>query len=171
MKPGLFITLAVLFAGTLLSHPKPETVSINNAQFDKMKLLTGNWKGTDEEGKPVTITYRIVSGGSAIMESLEMAGQTDAMVTMYHVNGSKLMMTHYCSLGNQPRMKAVKSPVVDSSITFSYMDATNLATIKQAHMSKLVVTFIDDDHFSQDWTMSKDGKEAHHAIFKFERVK
>jgi|SRR5208283_3988906 len=168
-----YITIAILIvvcAATLIAGDSQEGAK-SSPQFDKMKSLVGTWKGKDDEGKPVTASYKLVSGGSSLMESLEMQEHPDAMITMYHLNGSKLMMTHYCSMGNQPRMR-VENVSKDGNIyTFKFVDATNLASKKDAHMSKLVVTFKDDDHFSQDWTMNKGGKDVHHALFDFERVK
>ena len=162
------LTLALatfLFAG---ENEKPMQ---STPQFDKMKSLVGTWKGKNDEGKPVTISYKLVSNESSLMETIDVPEHSDDMITMYHLNGRKLMMTHYCSAGNQPRMQ-VKSPsLADNTLTFSYMDATNLASKNDAHMSKLVVTFKDADHFAQDWTMSENRKEVHHAKFDFERVK
>ncbi len=31
------------------------------------------------------------------------------MITMFHMDGDRLLMTHYCGAGNQPRMKLVAS--------------------------------------------------------------
>ena len=37
------------------------------------------------------------------------------MITMYHPDGDGLALTHYCMLGNQPRMKASKDQKPGSS--------------------------------------------------------
>ena len=171
MKYILVVLLAAVLAVNLRAGDKPEEGAKSTPQFDKLKSLEGTWQGKDEEGKPVSVSYKLVSGGSSLMETLEMEQHADAMVTMYHLNGTKLMMTHYCSMGNQPRMQVKKASMDENTLTFIYMDATNLADKNDTHMSKLVVTFKDSDHFEQDWTMSQDGKEAHHAVFAFERVK
>ena len=170
MKTTIVVALMLIFAGTLCSGAPPEA-SKSTPQFDKMKSLVGTWKGKDDEGKPVSVTYKLASNGNSLMEELEMAEDPEAMITMYHLNGSKLMMTHYCSMGNQPRMRMDKASKDGNTFTFSFVDATNLASKKDSHMSKLVVTFKDSDHFTQEWTMSMDGKDAHHAVFDFERAK
>ena len=51
------------------------------------------------------ISYKVVSGGSALMETIREPNGTE-MVTGFHPDGDRLLMTHYCSLGNQPRMRA-----------------------------------------------------------------
>ena len=161
---ALFVTLPV-FAGSHSGETK------SNAGYDKMKTLVGTWKGKDAEGKMLSVSYKVVSAGSTVMETLDMMDTPEAMITMYHVNGDKLMMTHYCSMGNQPRMKADKMSADGSMITFNMYDASNLAKKTDAHMSKLVVTFKDADHFVQEWSMSQDGKVAHVGKFEFERAK
>ena len=159
------LSVAVVMAG----HPMGEAKS--NPGFDKMKSLVGTWNGKDGDGKAVMASYKLVSAGTSIMETLEMNETPEAMVTMYHPNGDKLMMTHYCSMGNQPRMRTDKVGADASKMTFTMFDATNLASAKDPHMMKLIVMFKDADHFSQEWSMAQDGKVAHVARFDFERSK
>jgi hypothetical protein len=45
------------------------------------------------------------------------------------------------------------------TITFTFVDATNLATPKSGHMNTLVITIPDADHHTEDWTFVSDGKE------------
>ncbi len=91
------------------------------------------------------------------------------MVTMYHLDGGKLMMTHYCSAGNQPRM--VAEPSADpNTLTFKYLDATNLKSPDDGHMSGLTVTFDGPDRFSQEWLWKANGKESS-ELFRYHRKK
>ncbi len=159
------LAAAFVFAGQQVQKEK------SSPAFDKLKSLAGTWKGKDESGNPVTATYKVVSAGSAIMETLDMGKEEDAMITMYHPDGDVLMLTHYCSMGNQPRMKAASLSKDGKTLNFDYVDATNLATPDQNRMHGLKVTFKDQDHFSQEWTMLMDGKSEHHARFEYERVK
>ncbi len=170
MKYFIVALLMMAFASVLIAG-SPEDTTKSTPQFDKLKTLAGTWKGKNSEGKLVTVSYKLVSNGSAFMEELTSEEHPDAMVTMYHLNGKKLMLTHYCSMGNQPRMRVEKTSMDGSTLTFSYVDATNLASPKDTHMSGLVVTFKDDDHFSQQWALSMNGKKKQHETFEFERVK
>ena len=63
-----------------------------------------------------------------------------------------LMLTHYCKLGSQPRMRADRLEG----------DAKTLA------FNKVSFTFQDQGHFTQKWMLSKDGKEVPHR-FEFTR--
>ncbi|HUK87237.1 MAG TPA: hypothetical protein VLT85_06195 [Terriglobales bacterium] len=120
----------------------------------RMQKLVGTWEST-AEGKPYTMTFQLISGGSALMESM---GAED-MVTMYHLDGERLMMTHYCAAHNQPRMVAEVEPD-GKTIRFKLLDITNLADPQAGHMVRMVLAFEDDDHISEQWTFLKNGKET-----------
>src|SRR5262249_24847095 len=79
-----------------------------NSAFEKMKKLAGTWLAADEDGKPtdqVMSIIKVTAGGSAVHETI-FPGQPQEMVSIYTVDGPDLVMTHYCVLGNQPRLKA-----------------------------------------------------------------
>ena len=162
LKSSAIILVVLAFsAGMCFAKTLPE--------FEKMKSLVGEWKGTSMDKKPAMVTYTLVSDNSALMERLTMGGESE-MVTMYYPDGDRLMMTHYCSAHNQPRMR---SPTVFGeikNITFDFVDATNLSSPDAGHMKKLVVTFADRDHFTQEWTWTQEGKEKTEVI-NFERMK
>lgn len=123
--------------------------------FASLKSLTGNWTGKAMNGHPVQVTFRVTAGGSALMSEIN-AGPED-MISMFHMDGSRLMMTHYCGAGNQPRM--VASASADGKVfTFEYLDATNLESPKAGHMNRLVITMVDANHHTEEWNFVQDGK-------------
>lgn len=159
---------AFLFAAGLSfagSPMKPIIKSIPD--FEKMKSLVGEWQGKSADGTPAKISYALVSDSSALMERLTMGGESE-MVTMYHPDGARLMMTHYCSAHNQPRMRAETDPMESKKIVFDLVDVINLSAPDAGHMKKLVVTFGDKDHFTQEWTWREKDKEAT-VVIHFER--
>jgi hypothetical protein len=119
---------------------------------------------------PVKVSYALVSGGTSLMERMNAPDESHEMITMYYPDGSRIMMTHYCAEGNQPRMRAEASSGDVGSLAFSFVDATNLASPQAEHMRKLVVRFQDADHFTQEWTHRKAGKEET-GVFKYTRKK
>ena len=161
----------VLLAILLVSVAAPAAPATSPA-WEKLKSLVGEWDGTVAHGAetmPVTISYTLVSSGTSLMERLSTPDGAD-MVTMYHPDGSRIMMTHYCSGGNQPRMRA-QAPKGDvNRIAFSFVDATNLPDPKVEHMRSLVVKFDDADHFTQEWTHRKAGKDEV-GVFRYTRKK
>ena len=154
----------VSFAGSAMA---PGTKTIPD--FEKMKSLVGEWQGKASNGTSAKVSYALVSDNSALMERLAMGGESE-MVTMYHPDGDHLMMTHYCSAHNQPRMRSQKASGEIKNIDFDLVDVTNLATPDAGHMKKLVVTFVDQDHFTQEWTWTEKGKDGT-VLIQFERMK
>jgi hypothetical protein len=92
------------------------------------------------------------------------------MVTIYHCDGDQLMLTHYCMLNNQPRMRAQVPAGEVKQLTFSFVDAANMAKPTDKHMSGVVITFQDNDHMMQEWTLTADGK-ATPTVFHLTRKK
>src|SRR5262245_10923009 len=94
------------------------------AQFDQLKSLTGDWQTKLPDGRLLNITYTPISGGTAVMEVLNLPDGTD-MRSIYHLNGEKVMMTHYCESGNQPRLES-SSSTDPNNFTLSFVDVTNV---------------------------------------------
>jgi hypothetical protein len=157
-----------LILGALLLAAAVGADGNDNPAWEKMKTLVGDWSGDSPEGK-VQISYKLVSSGKALMESIREPGGSD-MVSLYHPDGSRLVMTHYCSAGNQPRMRAAGLSEGGKKLAFSYLDATNLASPDEMHMVRLVVTFDDADHLTQEWTERAKGKD-NTAAFQLTRKK
>jgi len=128
-----------------------------NPGWDKMKSLVGTWQGT-AEGRPVSVTYTLVSNGTSLMESLTGDHDTN-MITMYAPDGASIVATHYCAAGTQPRMRATAPASDVKALDFQFVDATNTTAAPEL-MKRLVVTFQDPNHFTQSWTSSAAGKET-----------
>lgn len=145
--------IATLITSLLFSIP---TWAANDAAsgFAALKNLAGNWDTKDEKGNPAVTTLKLVSGGSALMEEMP----HESMVTMYHMDNNRLLMTHYCSAMNQPRMQAEVSPD-GKTIVFNFVDGTNIAKASDGHMQKMILTMQDQDHFSEQWVFAGGGKQ------------
>jgi hypothetical protein len=126
--------------------------------FDNLKKLTGTWEGKNAEGKLLQITFRDIAGGSAVMSEIRGEGPEN-MISMFHLDGpNKLILTHYCGAGNQPRMQASASPD-GKTLTFDFVDATNLASPEAGHMYRLVIAIPDANHHTEEWSFIDHGKE------------
>lgn len=160
----LRITLVTLLAaGLVLPLAAAEKAKVS---WEKLKSLVGDWQGT-YEGKPARVSYRLVSNGTALMETME-GEDASQMVTLYHPDGASLLMTHYCSMGNQPRMRS--KGLESGRLDFSYVDATNLKSAGEHRMSRLVLSFPGPDQLVHEWT-SKEGAKEHVGRFEFARKK
>ena len=146
------VTIAlVLCAGFALAQ--------SNAQksFDTLKTLAGNWEGKNNQGQTLRVEFRETAGGSALLSEIHGQGPEN-MISMFHLDGDRLLMTHYCGAGNQPRMKATLSPD-GKSVAFELIDATNLSSPEAGHMHHVVFTMPDADHHTEEWTFLDHGKE------------
>jgi len=127
--------------------------------FDKIKSLSGEWTGKMTDNKPATSSFRVTAGGSAVLQMLG-EGTEYEMPTIYHMDGDRMMATHYCAAQNQPRMVLQPNPGSPNTLRFDFLDATNLRSPDDGHMRRIVITFIDQDHFRQEWTYREKGKES-----------
>ena len=156
--------LKILAFSLLLALPVLADEGVN-AAWKSLQSLAGDWVGAD--GK-VHVTYVLVSGGTAVMETLKPPAPEPEMVTMYHRDGNGLVATHYCSMGNQPRMRASAGDA--KTIRFRFADITNQATPDQGHIKDLTITFEDADHITQEWIGVDKGKESA-EVFHWTRKK
>jgi len=151
-------SIRIALSALLLTATAAFAQSAAQKSFDQLKSLTGSWEGKTSQGKNVEVSFRDTAGGSALMS--EIHGQdSDNMISMFHLDGpNRLLITHYCGVGNQPRMIATASPD-GKTITFDFLDATNLATPDTGHMQRVVFTIIDANHHTEDWTFAAPGKQ------------
>lgn len=148
-------------------------VTVAKAQFERIKSLAGEWSGTfGDAGQavPAEIRYRVTAGGSAVEETMA-PGSEYEMVTLYHLDGGRLMLTHYCAAGNQPRMVAQPAAMSGEhpTIHFDFVDATNLASPMDGHMHQAEIEFDGSNHIESRWTYFKDGKPGENARFDLVR--
>jgi hypothetical protein len=135
--------------------------------LDRFKSMAGTWTGTGAKGETAEVTYKVMAGGTSVMADIKMGDE--AMTSMYYVDGDRLLMTHFCPSNNQPRMKATISPD-GKSVTFDFVDATNLPSPQTGHMHKVVYVFGDADHYSEDWTW-KHAESDTHLRFEMQKKK
>jgi hypothetical protein len=152
--------MIVLSAGLVVAQPDARK------SFDRLKGMEGNWSGKNQEGRPVQVSFRITSGGSALMSEIVGHGPED-MITMFHMDGDRLLMTHYCGAGNQPRMKVISSDA--KSVSFEFFDGTNIGP-GDGHMQHVTFTQADAEHHVEEWVFLDHGKEIK-QLFTLERVK
>jgi WD40-like Beta Propeller Repeat len=162
-------TLVLRAAASLLAAVALAREAPANPAWEKLKSLTGDWEGT-AEGHPAKVSYKLVSSGTALAESLSTPDGGE-MLTIYHPDGSRLVMTHYCSENNQPRMRAAGLSPDGKRIVFTFVDVTNVSGPDAPHMVGLVVLFLDADHVTQQWTHQEAPGKTHTSDFQFTRKK
>jgi hypothetical protein len=150
--------------------------------FARIKTLAGTWKsktsmeaaadhakekGTDHNGED-SITYKLTGAGSALVET-QFPGQGHEMVSVYHLDGDDLRMTHYCAAGNQPRVKLDRVNSKPNELIFVFDGGTNLDAQKDRHIHGVTITFHDDGKVTSAWEGYAAGKKAETATFVMTR--
>jgi hypothetical protein len=166
---SLTLVLA-LSAVTATVNADDKTNTAASQRFEALKGLAGDWVEIGKDGKPtdkVVSSIRVTSAGSTVQETL-FPGSDHEMVTMYHLDGAELVLTHYCMLGNQPRMRAEAGDDV-KKIVFKFIGGTNLKSEDEQHMHQATLTIKGKDRFEAEWIACKDGKACHEVRFDLAR--
>jgi hypothetical protein len=135
--------------------------------FARLKTLAGNWAGTSE-GSAVNVNYRVTGGGTVLMET-QFPGTPSEMVSMYFVDGDKLVLTHYCAARNQPKMKYRPGPD-PRTLTFDFVSGTNMK-LTDTHIHSVTHLLDTYGHLVSVWTSWTGGKAAGTMKFDMRRVK
>jgi hypothetical protein len=157
--------------------PAPKTDA--QISFDTMKSLAGEWEGPVtvpavpemSNGKPLHVTMRVTSRGHTLVHELQEAGtpldatKYDHPVTMFYVDGDQLTLIHYCDAGNRPRMTGKMSPD-GKTVEFEFKD---ISGNPEYHMHHSMITIIDANHHTEDWTFMMKDKPIH-AHFDLHRA-
>jgi hypothetical protein len=138
--------------------------------FDRIKKLAGSWRGKSTKGWSETENVRVIAGGSAVMCTSFDAHPGESMATMYHMDGDRLLLTHYCIAKNQPRLVASAISEDEKTITFTFLDGTNMKSRDTGHMDSCVLSFVDDDAYTSKWTWYQGGKDNWMEEIRNERV-
>ena len=136
--------------------------------FDQLKALAGSWEGTID-GQAMQVSLRVTSMGNALIHEMKGKGPDDP-ITMFHLDGDRLFLTHYCDAGNQPRMVGSTSPD-GKTITFDFVDATNLLSSQAGHMQRVTFTFIDMDHHTEKWEFAMANGKLMGGLLELKRTK
>ena len=79
-------------------------------KFEQLTSLVGEWEGkkpSQDGEETIKVTYELTSKGTALVETL-FPETVKEMVSIYAQDGQEVVMTHYCMLGNHPRMRSSK---------------------------------------------------------------
>jgi hypothetical protein len=167
---NLYKYLAYLLLSVLLGCMFTESIHGNNGPGDALQVdagraleqlrkLEGTWEGTTESDQslPTKVLYHVTANGSAVMETL-FPGTPHEMISMCHLDGKNLVLTHYCAAGNQPRMKLASAKA--DELAFDFTGGTNLDASKDTHIHSGKITFLAADRLKEEWIVYQDGKPA-----------
>ena len=159
---ALTVILMSFSAAALAQHehaPPPAPTAPSEAQksFETLKTLAGTWEGTltpippvkDFAGARVKVMIRVTSKGNALMHEMTIAGIPDDPITMLYLDGDRLMLTHYCDMGNRPRMVGKTLPD-GKTVAFEVLDISG--SKERGHMADTVFKLVGANQHIEEWT-------------------
>ena len=164
-----YITIVAFILGIMILTANLSVMAETSSAFDKLKALAGEWEGLRADGVTVKVTYQVLGGGSTLVERTD-AGEEPAMLTVYHRDNNDLRMTHYCSAGNQPRMKAASVKPDARAISFEFVDVTNLQGPNDGYINSLTITFEGSNNITHKWGWTENGQQEY-TVVSLARVK
>jgi len=177
--------LSALALGTVMMAPatvrsddkdKDKTPVTAKAAFTQLKTLAGIWKNKvsgdaeHEHADDTKVTYHLTGAGSALVET-DFPESNHEMVSVYHLDGDDLRMTHYCAAGNQPRLKLDRASSTPTRFVFVFDGGTNLDPAKDMHIHAMTMTFGKDGEVDCAWEGYMAGKKAGITHFQLSRSK
>ena len=153
------LALAALITSAI-AKPKPTDAPDGRAAFEKLKSLAGTWRGhAGSPDRPAVIEYRIVSGGTVVMETLFPATSHE-MISMYYLDGGNLILTHFCSAGNQPQMTYDRKRSTAREFVFKFDGGRGFVAREDLHSHNGWIRFIEANRLEEGWTAWERGKES-----------
>jgi hypothetical protein len=143
------------------------------AAFERLKSLAGTWEAKTANGKTATTIFELTANGTVLLERYSNSSMPGGghMATAYHLDGSSLVLTHYCIARNQPTLKAERFDAATGEIQFEFVRASNLPTEKSGHMRRALYRLEDATHFTTSWEFFEDGKKTMTEVERFTRSK
>lgn len=120
--------------------------------FDQLKALKEDWRSTS--GK-TSVHYELIANESSIVETWTMSPSRQSM-TVYTMDGSRIVATHYCPQGNAPRLGLTRS-APDGTHYFEFMDGANLQEEGGSHEHAFWVRVESPDSFTRNETYISNG--------------
>jgi hypothetical protein len=140
------------------NQPKPASAQSDAKKaFTKLKSLTGSWQGS-VMGIPINFTIRAVSSGTAILHEGDTSekGPPKHEITMFYVEGDRLLATHFCDAGNRAHWEG-KMSADEKTIEFSFLDVAG--PTRGGYLKDMALTLVDADHHVVAFTfVMPDGK-------------
>lgn len=123
LRPAKLAVLAVTLTAMPFSTHASEAEDIVTPaqQFALIQSWEGRWHV--EETTALNIVFEKTARGTAMVERWETGAGLHSM-TVYHMDGERLVATHYCPQGNQPRLESRGGN--SDEIRFAFADVTGL---------------------------------------------
>jgi hypothetical protein len=159
----------VILSAVAAAADKSNTSAVDaKAAFEQLKTLAGEWQAESQHGRS-QVTYEVIANGSVLVERDVMPGHGE-MITTYHLDGDQLVLTHYCTAGNQPHMVAERYDRGNGQLDFGFVSAGNLRP-GAGHMHNARFHLLSANRFEAAWDFVESDKLKFTEDLHFTRVK
>jgi hypothetical protein len=165
---GLTVSAAAQSGQPKAAAGAPETIVYDAASaMAFLKTTGGDWRpasGSQHEHSAATaaprpgtaVSVKTKAAGSAVVHTYR-EGTPGEMETVFHMDGDKLLLTHYCALQNAPVLQFVKSNK-PGELKFVFKGGTNFDPGVDAHLHESTFQIIDKNTIEQRSTVFTNGK-------------
>jgi hypothetical protein len=129
--------------------------------WERMKSLAGEWQADLPGYGQILDSIRLVSKGTAVEETL--GTPSDNEVSLYTRDGKRLLLTHFCALTSDGHVARLETGALQQSpgqLEFTLVSASNLHEEAAPHMRRVLIAFVDRDHFTEKWTKTEKGVDT-----------
>jgi len=154
----------LMVPGIARSDDKEKTPVTAKEAFSKLKTLKGTWnikvsEAEHHEPGATKVVYRLTGAGSALVET-DFPDSNHEMVSVFHLDGDDLRLTHYCAAGNQPRLKLDRTSSSPTRFVFVFDGGSNLDPAKDMHIHGMILTFEKEGGVDAAWEGYTGGKSS-----------
>ena len=129
--------------------------------LEGMRSLAGEWQADLPGFGQIQDSIRLLSKGTAVEETLGPPGDNE--VSLYTRDDGKLLLSHFCALtpdGHVTRLESRVLAGVLREVELVLVSSSNLHDQAAPHMRRVLITFVDRDHFREKWTKTEKGVDT-----------
>ena len=123
--------------------------------FGQLRGLVGTWQPADKPESKLRVEIALTAGDTVLTESWAAPGH--ASLTVYHLDGDRLLATHYCPRGNQPRL-VLKERAADGTLRFEFADASGLDQPGEYYEHLLTLRRVGEDELIRGEVYAEHGQ-------------
>jgi hypothetical protein len=153
--------------GMSLPQSGRPSAQVAREAFDRLASLAGTWQGSSSAAgtrevvdDDLVFEYRITGGGSVLTEFAN-AGTGNEMLSVFYLDGQRLILQHYCSAGNQPRLELVHAD--STTLRFDLAGGTGFDPATDGHIHSARFNIGPGERVESFWTWFDRGREDHTA--------
>lgn len=152
-------------AAQVRNAANPPDAAAAKVAFGRLASLEGDWSVRSSDAatgqvylEDARFSYRRTGGGSTVIEWANQ-GTPDEMLSVFFLDGDRLILQHYCSAGNQPRMALVAAS--DEELVFDLVGGTGFEPSRDGHIHSVRFVFPAVGPASSFWSWNEEGEEHH----------